>query len=95
MAHNDPQNPPSEEQRIDWFLDSVTEKTYDSIQATCSDANIGGTLTFNKMIKLFTHKCFQRYPHFQIQELISTTKSSVSFQQLYHDTEKGEIKRER
>jgi hypothetical protein len=96
MTHNDPQNPPSasEEQRIDWFLDSVTEKSYDSIQATCSDANIGGTLTFNKMIKLFTHKCFQRYPHFQIQELVSTNKPNV-FNKLYHNSEKGETKRKR
>ena len=79
MSHNDPLHPPTEEQRIDWFLDSVTERTYDSVQATCSEGNIEGTLTFNKMVKLFTHKCFQRYPEFQIKELVETsTKSTVT-----------------
>ena len=29
MAHNDPLNPPTEEQKIDWFLDTVTERTYE------------------------------------------------------------------
>jgi hypothetical protein len=78
MSHNDPLHPPTEEQRIDWFLDSVTERTYDSVQATCSEGNIEGTLTSNKMVKLFTHKCFQRYPEFQIKELVdSSTKSTV------------------
>ncbi len=52
MAHNDPINPPTEEEKIDWFLDTVTEKTYESVHATCSDANITGTLTFNKLVKL-------------------------------------------
>ena len=40
MAHNDPNNPPTDEEKIDWFLDTVTEKVYDSVNATCSDANI-------------------------------------------------------
>jgi hypothetical protein len=79
ISHNDPLHPPDEEQRIDWFLDSITEKTYDSVQATCSAENIEGTLTFQKAIKLFTHKCFQRYPEFQIKELINpSTKSTLT-----------------
>jgi hypothetical protein len=77
MSHNDPLNPPTEEQRIDWFLDSVTERTYDAVQATCSEGNIDGTLTFNKMVKLFTHKCFQRYPEFQIKELVATSSNTT------------------
>jgi hypothetical protein len=77
MSHNDPLNPPTEEQRIDWFLDSVTEQTYESVQATCSEGNIEGTLTFNKMVKLFTHKCFQRYPEFQIKELVEASTKST------------------
>ncbi len=73
MSHNDPLHPPTEEQRINWFLDSVTERTYDAVQATCSEGNIDGTLTFNKMVKLFTHKCFQRYPEFQLKELVDSS----------------------
>jgi hypothetical protein len=64
MSHNDPLHPPTEEQHIDWFLDSVTERTYDAVQANSSEGNIDGTLTFNEMVKLFTHKCFQRSPEF-------------------------------
>jgi hypothetical protein len=67
ISYNDPLHPPSEEQKIDLFLDSVTERTYDSVQATCSAENIEGKLTFQKMVKLFTHKCFQRYPDFHIR----------------------------
>jgi hypothetical protein len=77
MSHNDPLHPPTEEQRIDWFLDSVTERTYDAVQATCSEGNIDGTLTFNKMVKLFTHKCFQCYPEFQIKELVATSSNAT------------------
>jgi hypothetical protein len=77
IAYNDPLHPPSEEQKIDWFLDSVTERTYDSVQATCSTENIEGKLTFQKMVKLFTHKCFQRYPDFHIRELVNPKDKST------------------
>jgi hypothetical protein len=77
MTLNDPDHPPNEEQKIDWFLDTVTEKTYESVHATCSDANIAGTLTFNKLVKLYTHKCFSRYPQFQISELVGNDKKST------------------
>jgi hypothetical protein len=44
-----------------------------------SEGNIDGALTFNKMVKLFTHKCFQRYPEFQIKELLdSSPKKDVT-----------------
>ena len=71
MAHNNPVNPPTEEQRIDWFLDTVHERTYDSVHASCVDAHLEGKLTFAKLVKLYTHKCFQRYPHFQLSEIDS------------------------
>ncbi len=77
ISYNDPLHPPSEEQKIDWFLDSVTERTYDSVQATCSTENIEGKLTFQKMVKLFTHKCFQRYPDFHIRELVNPKDKST------------------
>ena len=69
MAHNNPTKPPTEENKIDWFLDSVTEKTYDSVHTTCTDKLLEGELTFAKMVKLYTHKCFQRYPHFQVEDI--------------------------
>ena len=39
MAHNNPTKPPTEEQKIDWFLESVTERTYDSVHATSAPTN--------------------------------------------------------
>ncbi len=69
MAHNNPTKPPTEENKIDWFLDSVTEKTYDSVHATCTDKLLEGDLTFAKVVKLYTHRCFQRYPHFQVEDI--------------------------
>jgi hypothetical protein len=77
ISYNDPLHHPSEEQKIDWFLDSITERTYDSVQATCSAENIEGKLTFQKMVKLFTHKCFQRYPDFHIRELVNPKDKST------------------
>ncbi len=32
-------------------------------------------LTFAKVIKLYTHRCFQRYPHFEVDDLDSTPKT--------------------
>jgi hypothetical protein len=70
MAHNNPTKPPTEEvQKIDWFLDSVSEKTYDSVHSTCTDKLLEGDLTFAEVLKSYTHRCFQRYPHFQVEDI--------------------------
>jgi hypothetical protein len=37
MAHNDPHHPPTDKQKVDWFLDSVTEKIYDSVHTNCTE----------------------------------------------------------
>ncbi len=78
MAHNNPSKPPTEERKIDWFLDSVTERTYDSVHATCTDKLLEGDLTFAKMLKLYTHKCFQHYPHFQVEDLDKQHDKTIS-----------------
>jgi hypothetical protein len=69
LAHNNPAEPPTEEQRIDWFLETFHEHTYDSVHASCVDAHLEGKLTFAKLVKLYTHQCFHRYPHFQLSEV--------------------------
>jgi hypothetical protein len=71
LAHNNPADPPTEEDKIDWFLETVHERTYDSVHASCVDAHLEGKLTFAKLVKLYTHKCFQRYPQFQLREIDS------------------------
>ena len=78
MAHNNPTKPPTEEHKIDWFLDSVTERTYDSVHATCTDKLLEGDLTFAKVLKLYTHRCFQRYPHFQVEDIDKDEKKTLS-----------------
>jgi hypothetical protein len=85
MAHNNPDKPPTDEKKIDWFLDSVTEKTYDSVHATCTDKLLDGDLTFAKVIKLYTHRCFQRYPHFQLDDLEHNNKTISNNSTTYHD----------
>jgi hypothetical protein len=86
MAHNNPTKPPTEEQKIDWFLDSVTEKSYDSVYANCTMNLLEGDLTFAKVIKLYTHRCFQRYPHFQVDDLDTTPKTVTNNSTHVHQT---------
>jgi hypothetical protein len=57
---------------------SVTEKTYDFVHANCTMNLREGDLTFAKVIKLYTHRCFQRYPHFQVDDLYSTPKTVIN-----------------
>ena len=78
MAHNNPHKPPTDEQKIDWFLESVTERTYDSVHAACTDKLLDGDLTYAKVIKLYTHRCFLRYPHFQVEDLDRTDKTTLT-----------------
>jgi hypothetical protein len=78
LAHNNPTKSPTDEQKVDWFLDSVTEKTYDSVHATCTNKLLDGDLSFAKVIKLYTHRCIQRYPQFQLEDLESDSKKTVS-----------------
>ena len=93
MAHNNPTTPPTDENKIDWFLDSVTEKAYDSVHATCSDKLLEGELTFAKAVKLYTHRCFQVYPHFQVEDIDKDNKpltnNSTTFRRTKGDKGKG------
>ena len=73
---------PEEEQKIDWFLASVQERTYDAMHAHCINLMLQGTLTFGQLVKLYTHQCFSRYPHFQVDDLDKGNKytnNSVQF----------------
>ena len=60
---------PTNTERIDWFLPTVTEEIYASAKAMCLTQKIQGTLEWGDMVLLFNHTCFARYPHFQIAEL--------------------------
>jgi hypothetical protein len=60
---------PDEEQKIDWFLASVHEHTYDATHAHCTNKLLEGDLTYAMLIKMYTNQCFHKYPHFQLSEL--------------------------
>ncbi len=61
--------PATEEEKIDWFLESVHEDTYHAIKVHCNSLKILGTLQFAQMIKLYALTCFAKYPHFQLRAL--------------------------
>ena len=65
---------PTNPERIDWFLPTVSEDIYASAKAMCLTQKIQGTLEWGDMVLLFNHTCFGRYPHFQIAELQTGTK---------------------
>jgi hypothetical protein len=65
---------PEQEEKIDWFLASVHERTYEAMHAHCINLQLQGTLTFAQLIKLYTHQCFSRYPHFQVEDLTKGEK---------------------
>ncbi len=54
--------PPNDEKKIDWFLDTVSEPTYEAVNTHFVLLHQEGTLTFPQMAKLYTNKCFARYP---------------------------------
>ena len=60
---------PTNTERIDWFLPTVSEDIYASAKAMCLTQKIQGTLEWGDMVLLFNHTCFGRNPHFQIAEL--------------------------
>ncbi len=76
-------NPATEEEKLDWFIESVNEDTYASIKAHCNSLKILGTLNFAQMIKLYALTCFAKYLQFQLRALgqkdATLTNNSNSF----------------
>jgi hypothetical protein len=60
---------PTSTEKIDWFMPTVSETTYDSVRAICLAQKIQGTIVWSEMVLLFNHTCFEKYPHFQLAEL--------------------------
>jgi hypothetical protein len=61
--------PATEEEKLDWFIESVNENTYEPVKAHCNSLKILGTLQFAQMIKLYAITCFAKYPQFQLRAL--------------------------
>jgi hypothetical protein len=60
---------PDKEQKIDWFLASVHEHTYNATHAHCTNKLLEGELTYAQLIRIYTNQCFHKYPHYQLTEL--------------------------
>jgi hypothetical protein len=66
---------PTNTERIDWFLPTVTEEIYASAKAMSNSKDTGDT-RMGDMVLLFNYTYFARYPHFQIAELQTGKKLS-------------------
>jgi hypothetical protein len=58
--------PPTEE-KIDWFMDSITEPIYEYTKQHCKHLRLLGTLTYPMMANLYNLNCFEKYPHFHVK----------------------------
>jgi len=80
---------PTSTEKIDWFMPTVSENTYDSVRAICLAQKIQGTLVWSEMVLLFNHTCFAKYPHFQLAELKHNKVSNNSSRVLNAYTTQG------
>ena len=49
-------------------------RTYEAMHAHCINLQLQGTLTFGRLVNLYTHQCFSKYPHFQVEDLNKDNK---------------------
>jgi hypothetical protein len=61
--------PATDEEKLDWFIESANEHTYEPVKVHCNSLKILGTLQFAQMIKLYALTCFAKYPQFQLRAL--------------------------
>ncbi len=82
---------PNDEKNIDRFLDTVSENIYEAVNTHCVLLHLEGTLTFPQMVKLYTNKCFSRYPQFHIKALGGGTnkKDTLSNNSIHMSKGKG------
>jgi hypothetical protein len=59
--------PPTEEEKLDWFMDSITEPIYEYTKQHCKHLRLLGTLTYLVMDNLYKLTCFEKYPHFHVK----------------------------
>ena len=59
--------PPTEEEKLDWFMDSITEPIYEYTKQHCKHLRLLGTLTYPVMANLYKLTCFEKYPHFHVK----------------------------
>ncbi len=61
------EQPPTEEEKLDWFMDSITEPIYEYTKQHCKHLRLLGNLTYPVMANLYKLTCFEKYPHFHVK----------------------------
>jgi hypothetical protein len=60
--------PPTEEEKLDWFMDFITEPPiYEYTKQHCKHLRLLGKLTYSVMANLYKLTCFEKYPHFHVK----------------------------
>ena len=70
--------PPTDEEKLDWFLDSVTEPIYEYTKQHCKHLKLMGTLTYSVMANLYKLTCFEKYPHFHVKAQTESDKTLIN-----------------
>ncbi len=70
--------PPTDEEKLDWFLDSVTEPIYEYTKQNCKHLKLMGTLTYAVMANLYKLTCFEKYPHFHVKAQTASDKMLIN-----------------
>jgi hypothetical protein len=59
--------PPTEEEKLNWFMHSITEPIYECTKQHCKHLRLSGTLTYPVVANLYKLTCFEKYPHFHVK----------------------------
>jgi hypothetical protein len=59
--------PPTEGEKLDWFMDSITKPIYKYTKQHRKHLRLLGTLTYPVMANLYKLTCFEKYPHFHVK----------------------------
>ena len=86
--------PPTDEEKLDWFLDSVTEPIYEYTKQHCKHLRLMGTLTYAVMANLYKLTCFEKYPHFHVKAQTASDKTLINNALHSHSQGRGRGRRQ-
>ena len=86
--------PPTDEEKLDWFLDSVTEPIYEYTKQHCKHLRLMGTLTYAVMANLYKLTCFEKYPHFHVKAQTASDKMLINNALHSHSQGRGRGRRQ-
>ncbi len=79
-----------EEEKLDWFMDSITETIYEYTKQHCKNLKLLRTLTYSVMMaNLYKLTCFEKYPHFHVKAQGGTTNKTLLTNNSLHSHGRG------